>query len=60
MQATVNVSYTDRDAAAAAEALRQTAKGHVEAAGVILDLAGLDGHTESQLRGLCDLYLVDV
>ena len=60
MQAITNVSYSDRDALAAAEALRQEAKGHVETAETIKDLAGLDGHTDRQLRGLCDLFLVDV
>jgi hypothetical protein len=60
MQAVTHVSYTSNDALAAAEALRQEAKGHRETAEVIKAGAGLEDHTEQQLRGLCDLYLVDV
>jgi len=60
MRTVTHVSYTVEDALAAAEALRQAAKGHTATARVILDLAGLEDHTERQLQGLCELYLVDV
>jgi hypothetical protein len=58
--ATMERKYTFDDAVAAAEALREISAGHEEAAAAILCAAGLEGLSNQELEGLCELFGVEV
>lgn len=52
-------SYTEDDAVAAAEALREIAAGHADAAEAVLSAAGLEGLDDAELEALCARFGVE-
>jgi hypothetical protein len=58
--ATMERKYTFDDAVAAAEAVREISAGHEEAAAAILCAARLEGLSNQELEGLCELFGMEV